>query len=190
MSIKPLIAACIAIFSLSSESAAASSTVTLGSNPAVGGGEFSSGGGISVAVEPRRTTSGRMALCGVWAQSDRLSAYVRRSGRDVLKKGVFLVDGQVVHHGLGAFSQVAAQDSYAGSLANCVSTSLPWRDTATIGVRIPRHVVFKGRDGGQGGLDVVFAPSRHANPALLSGSILPSFITTFGGVSGTFGSED
>lgn len=167
---------------------AAPSTVPLGPSPALGGGEFSSGGGITVAVEPRRTATGQMALCGVWAQSDRLSAYVRQSGRTVLDRGSLAVNGRVVHKDLGFLNRVAPSKSYARTDATCVGTSLPYQSNAKVEIRIPRHVVVQDRDGSGAGVEIRFGPSEATNPALLSGSVLPSrFTSTKSTLSGKYG---
>ncbi len=184
---RSLFAACLAL-GLTSAAHAAPSTVPLGASPTLGGGEYSSGGGITVAVEPRRTQDGQLALCGVWAQSDRLSAYVRQSARSVLQRGSLMVNGRVVHQGLGFLNRVPADTSYARSEASCVGTSLPWQSGARIDVRIPRHVVVQDRDGNGAGIEIRFGPSQAGNPALLSGSVLPSrFTSTKGTLSGKYG---
>jgi len=175
---KPLLAFILTL-GLASMAQAAPTTVPLGGSPALGGGEYSTGGGITVAVEPRRTVDGKLALCGVWAQSDRLIAYVRQSGPSVLDRGSLAVNGRVVHQDLGFLNRVAPSKSYAGSEATCIGTTLPWQSTTTVEVRIPRHVVVQDRDQSGAGLEIHFGPSESANPALLSGSILPSRFTSF-----------
>ncbi len=55
--------------------AQADQSVTLGATPTLGGGIFTTGGGISVAVEAHQI-NGVPHLCGVWARSTYLSAYV------------------------------------------------------------------------------------------------------------------
>ncbi|WP_317057298.1 hypothetical protein [Roseovarius rhodophyticola] len=160
---------------------AAPSTVSLGGAPTLGGGEYSTGGGITIAVEPRRTVDDQLALCGVWAQSDRLIAYVRRSGPSVLDRGSLAVNGRVVYRDLSFLNQVAPSKSYAKSEATCVGTSLPWQGNASVEIRIPRHVVVQDRDGSRDGIEIRFGPSEAANPALLSGSVLPSRFTSWKG---------
>ncbi|MEO1138710.1 MAG: hypothetical protein AAFW87_04560 [Pseudomonadota bacterium] len=158
---------------------AAAQTVPLGDDPKLGGGKFDIGGGITVAVEPRRAVDGQMAICGIWAESERLSAYVRQYSRDVLAPGTLAVNGQVVRHDLRVFNQVKPAKSYAGAEATCVATGLPWQQGANIEVRIPRRVVVRERDSDGPGRDIWFLPSDDANPALGSGSILPSRWTRF-----------
>ena len=180
--------AAILALSLAPVAQAATSTVPLGTSPTLGGGEYSSGGGITVAVEPRRTSDGRLALCGVWAQSDRLSAYVRQSGKSVLTRGSLAVNGRVVQQGLGFLNRVAPNKSYARADATCVGTSLPWRSAVVVDIRIPRHVVVQDRNGSGAGIEIRFGPSEVGNPALLSGSVLPSrFTSSTGTLSGKFG---
>ena len=71
--------------SLATPSLAASAK--LGPGAVLSGGEYSTGGGITVAIEPR-DIGGKLGFCGVWAQSTSMSAYTRRAASSVLTKGV------------------------------------------------------------------------------------------------------
>ncbi|MFN3208428.1 MAG: hypothetical protein ACE369_05410 [Roseovarius sp.] len=164
---------------LGTAASSAPPTATLGENALLGGGGFSTGGGITVAVEPRRTLEGQLALCGVWAESERLTAYVRQSSRDVLAPATLAVDGQVVHHDLRVFSRVDPAPSYAGAEATCVGTGMAYRPGAAIEIRIPRKVVVRERDSDGIGAEIWFLPARGENPAMTSGSILPARWTRF-----------
>ena len=179
MSRHPLCIAVSAVLSLTTPALAAPQTVPLGDNTTLGGGGFSSGGGITVAVEPRRTTDGQLALCGVWAESERLTAYVRQYSRDVLAPATLAVNGRVVRHDLRVFNQVAPSKTYTGAEATCVGTGMAYRAGADVEIRIPRRVVVRERDSDGPGRDVWFMPATGENLALTSGSILPSKWTRF-----------
>ena len=184
MRILPRIAALIAMSAIAGAPVQAASTVKLGPNPVLSGGEYSTGGGITVAVELREI-GGQAHICGVWAESERLTAYVRRKGRDVLARGKVELNGRTLTHDLGFLRQVPAAESYAGAPAGCMGLGRAWQ-TGDAGrkprVRIPRQLVVFERDGsGAGGIEITFRQTSTPNPALTSGSILPKNWTTFTG---------
>ncbi len=158
---------------------AAAQATPLGEGATLGGGGFTGGGGITVAVEPRRAVDGQLALCGVWAQSTRLSAYVRQASRDVLAPATLAVDGRVVAHDLRVFNQVAPAASYAGAEAVCVGTGQPYRAGTKVEIRIPRRVVVRERDSDGTGAEIWFMPATGENLALSAGSLLPARWTRF-----------
>lgn len=168
--------ACLAVLATASMAA---SSVKLGPSPTLGGGDYNIGGGITVAVEPRRATDGTLAICGVWAQSEVLVAYVRRSGEKVLSKGSIRVGDTTVHRDLRFLSRVKPAKSYAGADAACVKTDMPWRENTRLIVHIPRQTIE--RDA-QPGIEVTFNRSDSKNPALKKGSFLPKrFYDLFSG---------
>ncbi len=136
---------------------------TLGPSPAVGGGTFTSPGGISVAVDARNI-GGRTGICGVWAESINQSVMTRRSAPKILDSGGVSMAGQGVAQGLGFLRQVDPAESYAGMEANCITTDRPWRagdETRPLKVHFPRQVVFNDLDGGfgeSGGILIWFRP--------------------------------
>ena len=179
MSFRACIFAALAAFVAPGSVMAAPDTVPLTEKITLGGGDFSTGGGITVAVEPRRAIDGQLALCGVWAQSERLTAYVRPHVRDLLAPGSLAVDGQVVLHDLRVFNEVAPSESYVGAPATCLGTGLPYRDAARVEIRIPRRAVVRERDSDGIGAEIWFMPATGKNLALTSGSILPARWTRF-----------
>lgn len=172
---------------LACTAAAAGTTVKLGPSPVLGGGEYSTGGGVTVAVE-LRNWSGKTGLCGVWAESERLTAYVRHKGDRVLQKGSIALGNEVLTYNLNFLRQVAPSQSYAGAPAGCVRLSRDWRAgdaDRQLKVRIPRQDLQLDSNGTRGGgLRVTFRDTGHANPALTSGSLLPKKWTSFGSWSG------
>lgn len=179
MSFRAFMTAALAVFGLSGHAMAAPDTVPLTGDITLGGGDFSTGGGITVAVEPRRAIDGQLALCGVWAQSERLTAYVRPHVRDLLAPGTLAVDGQVVLHDLRVFNEVAPAESYVDAPATCMGTGLPYRDGVRVEIRIPRRAVVRARDSDGIGAEIWFMPATGENLALTSGSILPARWTRF-----------
>jgi len=161
--------------------------VTLGPDPVLGGGAYSSGGGLTVAVEPRNS-GGRLAICGIWAQSDRLTAVLRQSARDVLATGNISVDGQTVLRDLRFLQQAQPAKSYAGAAAGCALTDMPWQAGAQIDIRIPRQLVYfnRSRDGGK---EIRYGPSEDDNPAMTAGSLMPSAWTSFTVKGGRYGMD-
>ena len=151
----------------------------LGPAPVLGGGSYSTGGGITVAVE-LRPIDGHMGLCGVWAQSRQLPVVIRHKAHDVLAKGTIVLDGRILTYNFDFLRQVDPAKSYAGALAGCVKLARPWRAGAAAGrleIRIPRQLVyFDDRDWkhGGGGLRITFRDKGLPNPALDKGSLLPS----------------
>lgn len=148
----------------------------LGPAPVLGGGQYSTGGGITVAVE-LRDIGGRTGLCGVWAQSEQLTVYVRNAGRRVLSKGSIALDGRILTNNLDFLKRVAPAPGYAGAPAGCVRLARPWRPgdaERRLEVWIPRQQVYfdkNGRDGG--GPRITFRDKGRPNPAMGAGSLLP-----------------
>jgi len=151
----------------------------LGPAPVLGGGSYSTGGGITVAVELRQI-NGHLGLCGVWAESRQLAAVVKHRAKDVLSKGTIVLDGRILTQNFDFLRQVAPAKSYAGDLAGCVELAMPWSAEAAAGhleIRIPRQLVYfddnEWNDDG-GGPRVTFRDKGLPNPALGKGSLLPS----------------
>ncbi|MEQ8897901.1 MAG: hypothetical protein RID23_12490 [Roseovarius sp.] len=167
--------------------AIAGTPAKLGPAPVLGGGEYSTGGGVTVAIE-LRNWAGKTGLCGIWAESERLTAYVRHKGNVVLAKGSIALGNEVLTYNLNFLQQVAPSQSYAGAPAGCVRLNRDWRASDAnrrLEVRIPRQELHFGRSGTRGGgLRVTFRDTGHANPALTSGSLLPKKWTSFGSWSG------
>jgi hypothetical protein len=179
MSFRAYITATLAAICVSGSAVAAPDTVPLTGDITLGGGGFSTGGGITVAVEPRRAVDGQLAVCGVWAESERLAGHVRPHVRDLLAPATLAVNGQVVLHDLRVFNQVAPAQSYVGAAATCMGTGLPYSDGARVEIRIPRRAVVRERGNDDSGTEVWFMPATGENLALTSGSILPARWTRF-----------
>lgn len=138
---------------------AACTTVTptggapLGPGAVVSGGTYSSGGGITVAVDLREDR-GRTAVCGVWAESRQQSVLTKHVEADLLGTGSIAADGTTLVRGLNFLARVDPAPDYTGLPANCVRSERPWRagdqDLNPI-VHIPRQVVLtEGGDEGSG----------------------------------------
>ena len=135
----------------------------LGVTPALGGGSYTSGGGITVAAE-LRNFNGMTGLCGVWAESgkERQSILTKNKARQVVDSGTAFLNGEPLISGLGFMKKVDVSDGYGGLDANCVATARPWTtsdETSTLSLRIPRQVVHREIEAGVGGMVVLFRPT-------------------------------
>lgn len=166
---------------LAGAAAAGETPFRLGSDPVLGGGEYSTGGGITVAVELREM-QGHTGLCGAWAQSERLTAYLRGAAREVLAKGSIALGGEVLTYNFSFLRQIAPRDSYAGAPAGCVRLARAWQtgDAAkTLDIRIPRRSLRFGNPGPKsGGFQVTFRDTGRVNPAMDAGGPLPKSWTS------------
>lgn len=152
----------------------------LGHNPVLSGGEYSTGGGLTVALEPR-AINGRIGLCGVWAQSDPMPVYTRRAAPSVLTKGIVMIDDQIVLRNLNFLKRTRPAPTYAGAPSGCTILNRAWPGDLRhrISVRIPRQkIVATSASRSESGPRVVFTRSDSTNPALKKGSLVPSYITS------------
>ncbi|MEM7732107.1 MAG: hypothetical protein AAF280_04905 [Pseudomonadota bacterium] len=155
-------------------------SVTLGPGAVIAGGEYTTGGGLTVAVEPR-PINGKLGLCGIWAQSDPMPVYTRRAASTVLAKGVVQIDGQTVTRNLNFLNRVRPAESYAGAPTGCMVVNRAWTGdpTARMTVRIPRQkIIATSASRLENGPRVFFTRSDLVNPALAKGSLVPSYITS------------
>lgn len=143
---------------------------TLGPDPTLGGGTFTSPGGLTFAVDAR-DIGGLTGICGVWAESVNQSVMTRNAGPKILDSGGITLGGDAVAQGLGFLRQVEPAESYAGMDANCITTPRPWRagdGARKLGIHVPRQIVFNDADGDfgeSGGIVIWFRPGGPgANP--------------------------
>ncbi|MEQ9258805.1 MAG: hypothetical protein RIG84_06880 [Roseovarius sp.] len=171
-----LIASALIAFGVSQGHAKAA---TLGPTPVLGGGEYSTGGGITVAVELRRAEGGGLALCGAWAESRRLPIYLRDKGRAVLARGSVSQGGRVILQGLEFLPEVEPGESYGGAEAVCIRAPDGARQGEALEIVIPAHEVERTQGGYDEGVGMIirFGPSLAANPALKAGSLLPESLS-------------
>lgn len=116
---------------------------SLGFNPVVDGGSYSTGGGLTLAGEIQNVR-GMTAVCGAWADGDNQSILSLGKSSRVMSTGAAFLDGQAIHRGLQFMNKVDPMETYAGAPANCVVTSRPWRDgdqARDVQFRLPRQVV-------------------------------------------------
>ena len=74
------------------------SLASLGETPALGGGSFSSGGGVTIAADIREK-NGQTLLCGVWAQSREQSILTKGRASSVLPKARVELNGKQIAQG-------------------------------------------------------------------------------------------
>ncbi|MFD0859065.1 hypothetical protein [Roseovarius aquimarinus] len=167
-------------------------TATLGASPTVGGGTFTSPGGLSIAVDAR-DIGGRTGICGVWAESINQSVMTRNSGPKILASGGVTLGGEGVARGLSFLRKVEPAESYAGMEANCVVSERPWRagdEARELRIHIPRQVVYNGLDGDfgvSGGILIWFRPG---GPGAHPSDPKPWYHLNGTGVSGSLAKDE
>ena len=134
-------------------------TDTIGSGYVTGGGEWNTGGGITIAVRAFER-GGATVVCGAWA-TDQQSVLSIHQNRDVMEFGSIYIGGTRIVQNLVFMTRVPYSDNISGRQANCVASSVPWRAKfAEAGprTRIPR--ISFGANGGDedggGGGDVLY----------------------------------
>ncbi|MDZ7711095.1 MAG: orotidine 5-phosphate decarboxylase [Roseovarius sp.] len=128
---------------------AAEAGTRLGPGLSLAHGSFSTGGGMTVATELRRTAQGGTALCGAWAESDSQSVYTTGEARRILGHASVYAEGQRIASDLGFLPKIGPRLDYAGARARCVAVDLPWRAGRVPEVFLPRRVISPGtRDDG------------------------------------------
>lgn len=132
----------------------------LGATPALGGGTYTSGGGITVAAD-LRNQQGRTMVCGVWAQSRQQSILTKHVERKVLGTAAVALGNETLARGLVFMPEVSPRADYAGAEAGCVITERPWRagdEARTPEIRIPMQVVADQSDE-NGTMIIEFKPT-------------------------------
>lgn len=115
----------------------------------LGGGHFSTGDGLTVAMEFQQV-SGRLAVCGTWAKSRVHSSYTVHSAGPLIARASVYLDGRRLVHNLRFMPETEPRLDYAGAPAGCAVTDRRWQqgDAARVPVlRIPRQVIETGRGG-------------------------------------------
>ena len=114
-------------------------TDPIDSRYSVGGGEWSSGGGITIAARAFER-NGVTVICGAWTM-DRQSVVTSELNDAVLEAGSVFLDGDRAVQNLSFMRLVRYSDNIAGEQANCVASVRPWKaEYAAVParVRIPR----------------------------------------------------
>jgi len=143
--------------------------IRLGPGLTLAHGSFSTGGGMTVATELRRTASGGTALCGAWSESESRSVYTAGHAQRILAGASVYVQGERIATGLGFLPTIRPRLDYAGAPARCTALGLPWRAGRVPEVFLPRKVISPGtRD--DGGHEVHF---RQKAPGALGASLEP-----------------
>lgn len=133
----------------------------LGADPVLAGGSYSSGGGLTVAVDVREA-QGRTMVCGVWAESAQQSILTKHKAKEVLDSGAVRLGDETLVRGLRFMAEVPPMADYAGQEANCAVIARAWQpgDAARrVAIGLPRQVVVVDSDEDGGGVVVTFAPT-------------------------------
>ena len=138
-----IIAAVCGVFIAGCSQVVSKNVSSLGTNPVVDGGKYTSGGGLTIAAE-LRNNQGQTMLCGVWAQSRQQSILTKNVKNKVMGVASFFVGKERIHSGFVFMNEVSPSPSYAGLEANCITLERPWRaEYATNGrIHIPRVLVY------------------------------------------------
>lgn len=118
-------------------------TVPLGPDPVVSGGTYSSGGGVSIAVDVREN-DGKTMLCGVWAQSRAQSVLTKRVEPKLLGSASVSFGDSVLARGFLFMPEVDPAPDYAGQEARCLVTERAWQagdESRRPQIHIPAQVV-------------------------------------------------
>ena len=140
-------------------SATSSGAARLGANPALSGGSYTSGGGITIASE-LRDIGGMTGICGAWSQSEVQQVYTKGQAKGVLESAALYVKGQKLKQNLVFMREIALTPDYSGAEANCITTKRPWQpgdEALRPEVRIPQQVVYVKRGGAA--VKVLFNPT-------------------------------
>lgn len=141
----------------------------LGTEPSLTGGTYSIGGGITIASEYINQDA-RLALCGVWSESQQQTFYTKGKARDILASGAVYLEGKRVITGLNFLRKTAPTTTYTDLQAGCFATQVPWR-AAYAGqvpdIRLPEQNA--NRDYGIGAKPIV--RFRQTGPGALTGSL-------------------
>ncbi len=135
-------------------------TDPIDSRYSVGGGEWGSGGGITIVARAFER-NGVTVICGAWTM-DRQSALSTLWNDDVLEAGSVFLDGDRAVQNLSFMRRVPYSDNIAGDQANCVATGLPWKADYVVvpaRVRMPRMVFNLDAETGN---SVVFRETQRA----------------------------
>ncbi len=138
---------CLLILASCAERPAPAGTDTIGPGYAVGGGEWSSGGGIT-AVANVVERDGRAAVCGVW-MTDQQSALSSNYNEDVIYTGAVYAGPTHLISNLAFMPRLAWRERLTGQAANCVLTGVPWSNdlgARRVHLRFPR-LTFGDRSG-------------------------------------------
>jgi len=131
----------------------------LGENPVLSGGSYTSGGGLTVALDIR-AIDGRTIVCGVWAESRHQSIFTKNEARGLLPASSVDLGKKRLVKNLAFLRKVEPMKDYAGQDANCVITNMAWvpgYESLAPTIRIPRRMIyFDGGGGGDGGNKVYF----------------------------------
>lgn len=115
----------------------------LSAKPALDGGSYSAGGGITVATDIREK-DGKTMVCGVWAEGYDVPKQLKERGKRVMSSGAVYVGSKRVAQDLQFMRKIAPQNNYGGQDAKCQITGQPWKaEYASLkpDVRIPQQIL-------------------------------------------------
>ncbi|VAW05345.1 hypothetical protein MNBD_ALPHA07-2049, partial [hydrothermal vent metagenome] len=149
----------IAVLGACSPSTTSSGAARLGQSPALSGGSYTSGGGITIATEIRQI-NGMTGICGAWSEGEDQQIFTKGSASGVLANATLYIGGQKLKKNLLFMRKIALTPDYSGAEANCITTKRPWQpgdEARKPVVRIPQQVVYQKSTGGAN--KVLFNPT-------------------------------
>lgn len=126
----------------------------------VGGGEWSSGGGIT-AVAHVVDRAGRAAVCGAW-MTDQQSALSSQYNEDVMQAAAVFAGRTRLVSNLSFMQRVQWRQDLTGQSANCVETGYPYSADLVaqpLALRFPRLSFGGGRGVGTVGIGLLSGDS-------------------------------
>jgi len=101
----------------------------------IGGGEWDSGGGITIAARAFER-NGITVVCGAWT-TDQQSAVSATLNENVIEAASIYAGGTRLVQNLNFMSRVRYAENISGAPANCVASAKPWRaNFAADGARV------------------------------------------------------
>jgi hypothetical protein len=100
-------------------------TDTVGPGYVQGGGDWDSGGGITVVARVFER-GGATVVCGAWT-TDRQSVLTAELNDDIIETGSIHLDGDRVAWNLGFMTELRQAENLSGVQANCVASGKRWR---------------------------------------------------------------
>lgn len=144
---RPLISLAIALALGACAQHASVDADSVGPGYVTAGGDWNSGGGISVAVRAKEH-NGITVICGAWT-TDRQSALSIYLNDDVMEAGAVSLGGRTAVRNLGFMQRHRWSTDLTGASANCVASGLAWQAgiaDAAPQVHLPRMTFVINQD--------------------------------------------
>ena len=125
-------------------------TDVIGPGYTAGGGEWDSGGGITIAVRVYER-EGATVICGAWT-TDQQSALSSELNENVIEAASIFAGSRRVAQNLRFMSRIRYSQNISGAQANCVASGKPWQPEFAMAaprIRIPQLIFRLDSSSGQ-----------------------------------------